>query len=124
MKYLINGQEVTVGDVVEIIVISDDSGNATDLYGVEPHLNVWVEIVYLEAVTGDVIFCPELLMAVVQVGKKKIPLSPYLRSHHIEQNFIRINEDDIENFCEEGPHDWGKFGPEYVTNYLKIIKKK
>lgn len=43
------------GDLVKFCTVSDDSDYATNLFGVEPHLNWFVTSVYVEEIYGEIV---------------------------------------------------------------------
>lgn len=93
-----SGRPIVIGDQVRILRICDDSGMACDLYGVEPQLNGFVEILYVEDFEGCVEFDLDRLMIVVNNGKTKIPLSSQIRYDMYDNVFDRLNE--IEDLTE------------------------
>ncbi|MEG0848458.1 MAG: hypothetical protein RSE50_00745 [Myroides sp.] len=48
-------QKFRIGDLVKFNIITDDSGWATDKFGVEPQLNGWVTEIYTEELFGEIV---------------------------------------------------------------------
>lgn len=91
-----------LGDKVRIIKLTNDSASSTDLYGVEPHLNSWINIYYLEPFEGVVEFDTETLMIVVKGSYTKIPLSPSIRFNLYTNDFEEhITLDQLNEIKEE-----------------------
>ncbi|WP_312900217.1 hypothetical protein [Chryseobacterium taichungense] len=44
-----------IGDLVKFNIVTDDSGWATDKWGVEPQLNKWITEIYTEELFGEVV---------------------------------------------------------------------
>lgn len=44
-----------IGDLVKFNIVNDDSGWATDKFGVEPQLNGWVTEIYTEELFGEIV---------------------------------------------------------------------
>ncbi|MDV3661640.1 hypothetical protein CMU70_14390 [Elizabethkingia anophelis] len=47
--------EFRIGDLVKFNIVTDDSGWATDKFGVEPQLNGWVTEIYTEELFGEIV---------------------------------------------------------------------
>ncbi|WP_407475421.1 hypothetical protein, partial [Elizabethkingia anophelis] len=47
--------EFRIGDLVKFNIVTDDSGWATDKFGVEPQLNGWVTEIYTEKLFGEIV---------------------------------------------------------------------
>lgn len=97
----INEIPVKLGDRVEVLKITDESGSATSLYGVEPHLDGWVSIFYIEPFEGVVTFCEEKLMVVIRDGKKEVPLSNSIRYESSLNIFECLSEEDIQEVVKD-----------------------
>ncbi|NML70048.1 hypothetical protein HHL23_09565 [Chryseobacterium sp. RP-3-3] len=48
-------QKFMIGDLVKFNIVTDDSGWATDKFGVEPQLDGWVTEVYTEELFGEIV---------------------------------------------------------------------
>lgn len=96
------GEEIKLGDKIELLRFCDDSGTACDLYGVEPQLDGWINVSYIENYQGEVIFCEEKMMVVVRCKNVDIPLSKEIRYNmylNIYENIIQ--EEDLKISKEE-----------------------
>ena len=110
------GKKVSLGDKVRILKITDDSGSATDLYGVEPQLNGWVDIVYIESFEGVIYYDEEKLMIVIKGDRRSIPLSSYIRYDIWNDVFDRVKSEDLEEIVKE--YDLKDKDYETIINYL------
>ena len=110
---------VKLGDKVQILKITDDSGSASDMYGVESHLNAWVEIIYIEPFEGIVTFDGDKLMVVIKGKNRSIALSKDIRYDIWNDMFDRIDKKEM----KEVVTDLGLVNSEYETiiDYLKIL---
>lgn len=115
-----NGLKIEVGDEVTILLINDDSGNATDLYGVEPQLNAWVDIIYVDSFTGIVEFCKDRLMFVIKHKNKVVPLSTYIRYGINNSNYDALTHSNDETELKELAKEYNlsEFTPESITDYI------
>lgn len=48
-------QKFMIGDLVKFNIVTDDSGWATDKFGVEPQLDGWVTEIYTEELFGEIV---------------------------------------------------------------------
>lgn len=48
-------QKFMIGNLVKFNIVNDDSGWATDKFGVEPQLNGWVTEIYTEELFGEIV---------------------------------------------------------------------
>ena len=119
--YNINDTLVKLGDTVSILWIADDSGNAVDIFGVEPQLNGWVRLAYIEEITGVVEFDNELLMVVVKTKHRTYPLSQKLRYNSNVEKFELLDAEDLEEAKDE--FELSEVTVESITNYIKINSK-
>ena len=110
---------INLGDKVQILKITDDSGHATDLYGVESHLNSWVEIIYIEPFEGIVTFDENKLMIVIKNDRKSLPLSSNIRYNIFNESFHRIQGNEFNNIVNEFKLPDNKY--ETFIKYLKKI---
>jgi hypothetical protein len=117
-----NGEIIKVGDEVRIIKLTDDSGDATTLYGVEPQLNAWVEVVYLEEFTGVVTFNKKTLMYVIKGKYTEIALSTVIRYDMWVNSFERVDDDQVEEICKEFNIKDTEF--ETLINFIEKINTK
>jgi hypothetical protein len=108
-----DGQSLRLGDMVRVLKLTDDSGNATDLYGVEPQLNGWVDILYIEPFEGIITFDHKKLMVVIKGKCNNLPLSDFIRYNIWNDIYDRLSKEDLEIAKEE-------FGLEN-TDYETII---
>ncbi len=117
-----NGGTLNLGDNVRVLKITDDSGSATELFGVEPHLDGWVECVYIEEFEGVISFDEDKLMVVIKGKNKSIPLSDHIRYNLGEANFDRVPKEDLEGIVKDYSLQDGSY--EAVVNYLVKTKKQ
>ena len=115
----IEGKSINLGDKVQILKITDDSGHATDLYGVESHLNSWVEIIYIEPFEGVVTFDEDKLMVVIKNDRKSLPLSSNIRYNIFNDSFHRIQGNELHEIVDEFKLPNDKY--ETFINYLKVV---
>lgn len=91
-----------VGDRVRILKLTNDSGNATDLFGVEEQLSGWVNCYYFEEFEGVVEFDLNTLMIVVRGKFTKIPLSTDTRYNlYINDYEYNIKKEELETIKNE-----------------------
>ena len=111
-----NNKSLNIGDQVQILKITDDSGNASDLFGVEPQLNGWVDIVYIEPFNGTITYDDEKLMIIIKGERRSLPLSNYIRYNIWNDTFDRVSNEDLQNIKK----DFNLPNTEYETiiNYL------
>ena len=111
-----NNNSLNLGEKVQVLKITDDSGNATDLYGVEPHLNGWVDIVYIESFEGVITYDEEKLMIVIKGERRSLPLSNYIRYNIWNDIFDRVSKEDLEEIVKD--YDLPNNEYETIINYL------
>jgi len=111
-----NNNSIGLGDKVQILKITDDSGNATDLYGVEPQLNGWVDIVYIESFEGVITYDEEKLMIVIKGERRSLPLSNYIRYNIWNDTFDRVNKKDLDEVVKD--YDLPNNEYETIIDYL------
>lgn len=75
----IKGNTLKIGDTVRILKFTDDSGEASDIYGVEPQLSAWVEILYIEPFEGKIFYDEDKMMMVIKNKSTSLPLSKSIR---------------------------------------------
>lgn len=92
-----NGKSVNLGDTVKFLDIANDSGSAIDLFGVESHLDSWIDVYYVHEVFGVVEFDHDLLMIVVKTkGGRKYTFAEHARYERNCQLMEYLKKDDIE----------------------------
>lgn len=116
----INGNSINLGDEVEILKITDESGSATDLFGVEPHLNSWIDIVYVEAFRGVVAYDEEKLMVVIKGKSRSIPLSNYVRYNIWLQAFDMVKKEDLKQIVKDYDLPDGEY--ETIVDYIVVLQ--
>jgi hypothetical protein len=101
--YLRDRNEVPLklGDKVRILKFTNDSGNATELFGVENQLNAWVNMVYLESFEGEITFDLETYMVVIKGKYTHLPLSEDIRHQCWEGLYDMLVDEDLYNIQEE-----------------------
>ena len=114
----INNNPIKLGDKVQILKITDDSGNAADLYGVESHLNAWVDIVYIELFEGIITYDEDKLMVVIKGKRRSIPLSNHIRYDIWSDTFDRVDKKDLKEIVK----DYDLKNHEYETIIEYIVK--
>lgn len=97
----INGVELKLGDPVRILKITDDSGSAVHLYGVESQLDGWIENVYIEEFEGVIKYDEITMMIVISGNYTNIPLSPIVRYDIWNQRFDCVNIENKEEVVKE-----------------------
>ena len=109
-----------LGDKVKILKLTNDSGNATDLFGVEAHLNAWISNYYFEEIEGTVEFNKDKLMVVVRSKYTELPLSPDIRYTLFCNDFENeITKSDLDELKEE--FDLKDTTLDAIIDYVKII---
>lgn len=111
-----NSNPIKLGDKVQVFKITDDSGNATDLYGVEPHLNGWVDIVYIESFEGVIVYDEEKLMIVIKGERRSLPLSNVIRYNIWNDIFDRVTKDSLKDIVKD--YDLPNDEYETIIDYL------
>jgi hypothetical protein len=111
-----NNNSIKLGDKVQVLKITDDSGNATDLYGVEPQLNAWIDIVYIESFEGIITYDEEKLMIVIKGERRSLPLSNYIRYNIWNDAFERVSKEDLNEIVKDYDLANGKY--ETIIDYL------
>ncbi len=112
----INNESVKIGDRIRILKFTDDSGQASDLYGVESHLNAWVEILYVEPFEGVVTYDDRKMMFVIKGDRRSIPLSSDIRYDIWNDLFDRLSSDDKKSIIED--YELPSDDYDSIINYL------
>lgn len=110
------GNLLTIGDKVRILKFTDDSGEATDMYGVEPQLNAWVEIIYIEDFEGIITYNLDKMMVVIKNKNREIPLASYIRDVLWDNMYDRIPPKDLEEIKNE--YDLPDIKYETIIDYI------
>jgi hypothetical protein len=116
-----NNNSITLGDKVKILKITDDSGSAVDLYDVEPQLDGWVDIVYIEQFEGVITFDEENLMIMIKGKSTSLPLSNNIRHNMWNNTFDRVKNDDLKEIVNY--YDLPNEKYESVIDYLVKLKE-
>lgn len=96
-----NGETLNIGDRVQILKVSDDSGNATDLFGMEIQLNSWVDLIYLETFEGIITYNEDKMLVEIKGDRTSIPLSSHIRYNIWNNLYDMIEGEDLKNIMEE-----------------------
>ena len=115
----IEGNTIELGDKVRVLKITDDSGTATDLFGVEPQLDSWLTVVYIEPLEGIVTYDSSKLMVVIKSKSTSLPLSSYIRHSIYYQAFEQISNKEVKEFAEE--LNLPNCDYDTIINYIKKI---
>jgi len=115
----IHGMKLKLGDTIRIIKITDDSGSASTLFGVEPHLDGWVSCVYPETFEGVITYDQLKMMVVIKGKYNEIPLSPFVRYEIWNDKFDQCDDDVMEEIQKELNINVG-YGN--LIDYIKKIK--
>jgi hypothetical protein len=115
-----NNNILNVGDKVQILKITDDSGNASDLFGVEPELNGWVNLVYIELFKGIITFDEDKLMVVIKGDRRSLPLSNSIRYNIWNDIFQLIDKQSLKDIIKE--YNLCDIEYDTIINYLIKIK--
>ena len=115
-----NNNILNIGDKVQILKITDDSGNASDLFGVEPELNGWVNLVYIELFKGIITFDEDKLMVVIKGDRRSLPLSNSIRYNIWNDIFQLIDKQSLKDIIKE--YNLCDIEYDTIINYLIKIK--
>lgn len=114
-----DGIKIKLGDTIRIIKITDDSGNASNLFGVEPQLDGWVSCVYPETFEGIITYSQLKMMVVIKGKYNEIPLSPYIRYEIWAGKFDECDDDVLMEMRKKLKINIG-YGN--MIDYIKKIK--
>ena len=119
-----NNVHIKIGSTVTINIIQDDSGYASDLFGVEPQLNAWVSCIYPDKFTGVVKFDRQLLQVVIEAGDKsvKIPLSESLRHIMYYNRWECMHNDNDKEALSLLEQSGFKDDYDGFVNYIEVVK--
>lgn len=96
-----NDNPLKLGDTVEILKITNDSGMASQLFDVEPQLDGWVEQVYIEEFRGVITYDTDLMMIRIESKRTGVPLSKTIRFYMFNELFQNVDQESLEEIKKD-----------------------
>lgn len=115
----ISEKEFHLGDKVRIIKFTDDSGSASDLYGVDAMFGGYVSNVYLEEFIGIIAYDTDKMMMVIENRYTSIPLSKTIRYNMWNELYEHLEKETLVDIKK----DFKLANTEYETilDYIELV---